>query len=82
MLFGAVIPDALPSMVNASLFALEKAVRSSVVLGLVGAGGIGQELKTAFDLFQYQKASAIILAVFVIVLAMEWLTDRLRARLR
>ncbi|MEE3100724.1 MAG: phosphonate ABC transporter, permease protein PhnE, partial [Pseudomonadota bacterium] len=72
----------LPSMVNASLFALEKAVRSSVVLGLVGAGGIGQELKTAFDLFQYQKASAIILAVFVIVLAMEWLTDRLRARLR
>ncbi|MEC9433287.1 MAG: phosphonate ABC transporter, permease protein PhnE [Pseudomonadota bacterium] len=82
VLFGAVIPDALPSMVNASLFALEKAVRSSVVLGLVGAGGIGQELKTAFDLFQYQKASAIILAVFVIVLAMEWLTDRLRARLR
>lgn len=82
VLFGAVLPDALPSMINASLFALEKAVRSSVVLGLVGAGGIGQELKTAFDLFQYQKASAIILAVFVIVLAMEWLTDRLRARAR
>ena len=52
------------------------------IMGLVGAGGIGQELKTAFDLFQYQKASAIILAVFVIVLAMEWLTDRLRARAR
>ena len=82
VLLGAVVPDAMPSMINASLFALEKAVRSSVVLGLVGAGGIGQELKTAFDLFQYQKASAIILAVFVIVLAMEWLTDRLRARLR
>lgn len=81
ILCSAVIPDALPSMINTSLFALEKAVRSSVVLGLVGAGGIGQELKSAFDLFQYQKASAIILAIFVIVLAMEWLTDKLRRKL-
>ncbi len=78
ILCAAVIPDAMPSLINTTLFALEMAVRSSVVLGLVGAGGIGQELKSAFDLFQYQKASAIILAVFVIVLAMEWLTDRLR----
>jgi phosphonate transport system permease protein len=82
ILLGAVIPDALPSMINTSLFALEKAVRSSVVLGLVGAGGIGQELKVAFDLFQYPKASAIILAIFAIVLAMEYLTDRLRAYVR
>lgn len=80
ILAGAVIPDALPSMINTALFALEKAVRSSVVLGLVGAGGIGQELKVAFDLFQYRNASAIILAIFVIVLVMEWLTDWLRAR--
>ena len=79
ILCSAVIPDAMPSMINTGLFALEMAVRSSVVLGLVGAGGIGQELKVAFDLFQYQNASAIILAIFVIVLAMEFVTDRLRA---
>ncbi len=82
ILFGAILPDAAPSMVNSSLFALEKAVRSSVVLGLVGAGGIGQELEAAFDLFQYQNASTIILVIFLIVLAMEYLTDRLRARLQ
>lgn len=81
ILLSAVIPDALPSLINTTLFALEMAVRSSVVLGLVGAGGIGQELKSAFDLFQYQKASAIIMAIFVIVLAMEWLTNRLRKKL-
>ncbi|MEM6423467.1 MAG: phosphonate ABC transporter, permease protein PhnE, partial [Pseudomonadota bacterium] len=62
--------------------ALEKAVRSSVVLGLVGAGGIGQELKVAFDLFQYQNAATIILVIFAFVLAMEYATDRLRARLQ
>ena len=82
ILFGAIIPDAAPSMINSSLFALEKAVRSSVVLGLVGAGGIGQELKVAFDLFQYQNASTIILVIFAIVLVMEYLTDRLRAKVQ
>lgn len=81
ILCGAVVPDALPSMINTAIFALEKSVRASVVLGLVGAGGIGQELKVAFDLFQYRNASTIIIAVFVVVLAMEWATDRLRARL-
>jgi phosphonate transport system permease protein len=80
VLTGAVIPDVMPSLINTSQFALEKAVRSSVVLGLVGAGGIGQELKVAFDLFQYQNASTIILVIFVIVLAMELVTDRIRMR--
>ncbi|MDX3927011.1 MAG: phosphonate ABC transporter, permease protein PhnE [Shinella sp.] len=82
VLCGAVLPDAMPSLINTTLFALEKSVRSSVVLGLVGAGGIGQELKVAFDLFQYKNASTIILVIFGIVLAMEFLTDRLRARVQ
>ena len=82
VLMSAVIPDAMPSLINTTLFALEQAVRSSVVLGLVGAGGIGQELKSSFDLFQYHKASAIILAIFIIVLLMEWLTDRLRQKVK
>lgn len=82
ILTGAILPDVAPSMINTSLFSLEKAVRSSVILGLVGAGGIGQELKVAFDLFQYQNASTIIMSIFIIVLVMEWITDRLRARLQ
>lgn len=82
VLFGAILPDVMPSFINTSLFALEKAVRSSVVLGLVGAGGIGQELKAAFDLFQYRNASTIILVIFLIVLGMEWATDRLRRKVQ
>lgn len=81
ILCGAVIPDAMPSIINTGLFALEKSVRASVVLGLVGAGGIGQELKVAFDLFQYRSAATIIVAIFLVVLAMEFVTDRLRAKL-
>ncbi|RWK42905.1 phosphonate ABC transporter, permease protein PhnE [Mesorhizobium sp.] len=82
VLCGAVLPDAMPSLINTTLFALEKAVRSSVVLGLVGAGGIGQELKVAFDLFQYKNASTIILVIFAIVVLMEFVTDRLRSKVQ
>lgn len=82
VLCAAVLPDTMPSLINTTLFGLEKSVRSSVVLGLVGAGGIGQELKVAFDLFQYRNASTIILVIFIIVLAMEFVTDRLRTRVQ
>lgn len=67
----AVLPAALPSFINTGLFALEKAVRSSVVLGLVGAGGIGIELKVAMDLFQFDQAATIILCIFVLILGVE-----------
>lgn len=67
----AVIPNAFPSFVNTSLFALEKATRSSVILGLVGAGGIGLQLKVSMDLFQYDRASLIILLMFILVLSVE-----------
>lgn len=78
ILFAAVVPAALPSFINSSLFSLEKAVRSSVVLGLVGAGGIGIELKVAMDMFLYAEAATIILSIFVLVLLVEQLSTRIR----
>jgi len=79
--FSAVIPLAMPSFINTALFSLEKSTRSSVVLGLVGAGGIGLELKVAMDLFQYDLAATIIIAIFVLVLLVEQASTRLRARI-
>ncbi len=78
---AAVIPAAIPSFVNTSLFSLEKATRSSVVLGLVGAGGIGIELQVSMDLFRYSEASAIIIAIFALVLMVEQCSAWLRRRL-
>jgi phosphonate transport system permease protein len=71
IVMSAVLPAAMPSFVNTSLYALEKAVRSSVVLGLVGAGGIGIELKVAMDMFLYQEAATIIICIFILVIAVE-----------
>ncbi|MEM5582336.1 phosphonate ABC transporter, permease protein PhnE [Roseibium sp. AS2] len=80
-IFCAVVPAAMPSFITTALFALEKATRSSVVLGLVGAGGIGIELKVAMDFFDYQLAMTIILMIFVLVLLVERLGSIARSRI-
>lgn len=81
LIFSAIVPQTLPSLVATSLFSLEKAVRGSVILGLVGAGGIGVELKVAFDLFAYDTAATIIIAIFLLVVLVEQISNWLRHRI-
>ncbi|MBZ0216343.1 MAG: phosphonate ABC transporter, permease protein PhnE [Fimbriimonadaceae bacterium] len=80
VIFSSVIPQAVPSMINTSLFSLEKATRGSVVLGLVGAGGIGIELKVSLELFDYDQAATIIIAIFLLVLIVERVSTWVRSR--
>jgi phosphonate transport system permease protein len=77
---AGVLPTCLPSFAGTSMFALESAVRSSVTIGLVGAGGIGIELSTSMALLRYDEASTIILAIFVVVLGVERISAALRRR--
>lgn len=81
VILGAVLPTCLPSFVATSMFALESATRSSVVLGLVGAGGIGIELSVSMALLRYDEAMTIILAIFLVVLGVERLSSALRRRM-
>jgi phosphonate transport system permease protein len=78
---SAVLPQALPSMINTSLFSLEKATRGSVVLGLVGAGGIGIELKVSLEMFDYDQAATTIIAIFILVLIVERVSTMIRAKI-
>jgi phosphonate transport system permease protein len=77
----ALLPGALPSLINTSLFSLEKAVRSSVVLGLVGAGGIGAELAVSMEMFRYDQAATIVIMIFILVFAVEQFSSVTRNRL-
>lgn len=81
VIFSAIVPMAMPSFIATSLFSLEKAVRGSVILGLVGAGGIGVELKVAFDLFAYSTAATIIICIFLLVLVVEQASNWVRRKL-
>lgn len=78
--WATVIPNGMPSFINDALFALEKATRSSVILGLVGAGGIGIELKVSMDLFNYQQATAIIIMIFALVIIVEQASNWLKSK--
>lgn len=81
IIFSAVVPACLPSFTATSLFALEKSVRGSAALGLVGAGGIGVDLKVAFDLFNYDEALAIIILMLLMVGGVEQFSSWVRRRL-
>ena len=71
----------LPSLLGISLYRLDENFRSSLVLGFVGAGGIGFQLLTAMNLFQYREVSLLLIVIFVIVVAVERLSAFLRQRL-
>lgn len=77
---GAIMPETLASMTATSLFSFEKALRSAVTLGLVGAGGIGVELASAMRLYNYDEALTIIIAILICVLAFEQVSSAIRKR--
>lgn len=77
----AVIPPALPQFVAYTQYILERNVRTASVLGIVGAGGIGMELKGRWDLSDFGHVSTILLVIFGTVVGLETLTQRIRARI-
>jgi len=77
----AVLPSVIPSLLGITLYRLDENIRSSLVLGFVGAGGIGFQLLTAMNLFQYQEVSLLLIIVFFVVLIAERGSAILRARL-
>ncbi|PSL42400.1 phosphonate transport system permease protein [Salsuginibacillus halophilus] len=77
---GAILPAGFPSFVGTSLFAFEKAIRSAVILGLVGAGGIGVELNTAMSLRMFDEALMIIILILIVVLTVEQISSRIRKK--
>ncbi len=77
----AVLPQVAPQFLAYAQYILERNVRSATVLGIVGAGGIGMELKGRWDLSDFGHVSTILLTIFLTVLALEHLTQRLRRRL-
>jgi phosphonate transport system permease protein len=77
----AVLPQVLPQYVAYTQYILERNVRMATVIGVVGAGGIGIELKGRFDMFNFGHVSTILLVIFVTVFLLERLSQALRARI-
>ncbi len=76
----AVVPTVLPSLMGIALYRLDENIRSSLVLGFVGAGGLGFQLLSAMNLFDYKTVSLLLIMTFVIVVAAERMSAWLRKR--
>lgn len=81
ILYG-IVPQALPRMIGLAIYRWDINVRSSTIIGIVGAGGIGFTLLNAFDRYQYDFALAILLVIIAIVLAGEVVSAAIRRRIR
>jgi len=73
-------PQVKPIFLSYSFMRLEINFRSSTILGLVGAGGIGQELMTNIKLDRYDQVSITLLLIIVVVSLLDTCSGRLRRR--
>jgi phosphonate transport system permease protein len=74
------LPNLLPQLLAYILYRWENNIRMASVLGFVGAGGLGQMLYVSLSLFQEAQASTVILAMLLLVLAVDTLSSWSRQR--
>src|SRR5690606_25932136 len=76
-----VIPQVAPLWTSFALYRFESNSRSATVLGLIGAGGIGQVLFDRMNGFAFRDVSAVVIVVIVAVTLIDFLSQAMRRRL-
>ena len=71
-------PQVMPRMIGLGLYRFDINFRESAVVGIVGGGGIGATLNTAFDRYEFDSAAAILLVIIGIVMLVEYSSGYLR----
>jgi phosphonate transport system permease protein len=71
-------PQVMPRMIGLGLYRFDINFRESAVVGIVGGGGIGATLNTAFDRYEFDSAAAILLIIIAIVMLVEYSSGYLR----
>lgn len=76
-----IVPQVVPNIISYTLLRFEINVRSSSIIGFVGAGGLGQEIRVAMSLQEYTDLSALFLIVFLTVIVIDMLSEKVRHRI-
>lgn len=82
LLIYCISPQALPRYLGVSIYRLDANIRHSTVVGIVGAGGIGQVLAASFSRYDYDFSLAILLTIIALVILGEFFSSWVRGRLR
>lgn len=78
-LYG-ILPQIIPNVLSQYFYRLEVAIRTSLILGFIGAGGIGQQLFIHFKMFQYEKVAVDVLMIMILVVVIDYLSAVIRSR--
>ena len=73
-----VIPESASHLLGQVLYMFDYNVRQTSILGLVGAGGIGFYIINFIKFFEYGKAAIFMLVVLIVVLAIDWISVKIR----
>jgi phosphonate transport system permease protein len=76
-----ILPLALPQFTAYSLYRWEVNIREAVILGYVGAGGLGQQIQISISLFLEHRLLTLLLAIYLMVTLVDYFSARLRRRL-
>lgn len=76
-----ILPQVMPLGLGYTLWMFEYNIRAASVLGVVGAGGIGFQLKSYIDGFEYTKATTMMLVLLIVVTVIDVFSSQLRHRL-
>ncbi len=71
-------PQALPNFVSYTLYRWECAVRASAILGLVGAGGLGQQIEISMRMFNFNEVLTILMILFSMVAVVDYVSAKVR----
>lgn len=82
LLIYCISPQALPRYLGVSIYRLDANIRHSTVVGIVGAGGIGQVLAASFSRYDYDFSLAILLTIIGLVFLGEFFSNWVRGQLR
>lgn len=74
-------PQVLPNFIAYTLYRWECAVRASAVLGLVGAGGLGQQILYSMGWFKFHEVLTLLIILFIMVAAVDYISAKIRAML-
>ena len=72
------LPEAAPELTSYTVYRWECAIRSSVVLGFVGAGGLGQELDNALKMLAGGEVTTMLIVFVALVAGADWVSAGLR----
>ncbi|HEX9788007.1 MAG TPA: phosphonate ABC transporter, permease protein PhnE [Candidatus Binatia bacterium] len=78
--FYGIVPQVLPQFISYTLYRWEVNIRVAAVLGFVGAGGLGQRIHIAISLFLENQLLTLILAIYLLVTVVDYLSAYLRRK--